>query len=342
MSGGWMSLACAEDDHLSSKDLSTEDAASSVLDHLERTSSEWSEELQQGSATEYFSEEDTESSDRESLHCADRVCNKRSDGGVTDYFTSEEFPDSDGEDLDCLAAPRMPQRPWPAVERRGRVARKHPIRTGVKPLMGERSLRKPSDSEVIFANRLGDDAETDNGEPLQEHNLGTDYVLDVPTHIDPDKRGDMDPKSQSSGNRRNVWTTSWAEISSSESEKETQVQKKAAVAGPRDCSDNKLAAHNRGECTPCNWQRRFKGCKFGDACTYCHLPHTGRKRTRRKPINKNNVLSQEASHDLLAQTVSDLVILCRQSYDPEDQTVATAKTPPWRRVRAPRASEECP
>lgn len=45
---------------------------------------------------------------------------------------------------------------------------------------------------------------------------------------------------------------------------------------------NKLLAHELGVCRPCNWQRRSKGCKLGDACGYCHFEHKGAPRRKKK------------------------------------------------------------
>jgi len=33
--------------------------------------------------------------------------------------------------------------------------------------------------------------------------------------------------------------------------------------------------HGRGRCRPCNYFNSREGCKAGEACTFCHLPHTG-------------------------------------------------------------------
>lgn len=56
---------------------------------------------------------------------------------------------------------------------------------------------------------------------------------------------------------------------------------------------SKLAAHKRGACVPCNWQRRFKGCKYGDACGYCHLKHWGRSRRRGRNYQRNFLPAEE-------------------------------------------------
>lgn len=69
----------------------------------------------------------------------------------------------------------------------------------------------------------------------------------------------------------------------------------------------KIAAHENGTCVPCNWQRRSKGCKFGDECAYCHFEHKGhRHRPNRKskdllPINEANTLFSHAYATLCAE-----------------------------------------
>lgn len=77
-----------------------------------------------------------------------------------------------------------------------------------------------------------------------------------------------------------------------------------------DTRTNAVEAHESGRCIPCNWQRRQKGCKLGDACGYCHLPHDTKRKRNHKSKRKTFLMSEEASEPFFTETSRDIKELC--------------------------------
>eukprot|EP00931_Biecheleriopsis_adriatica_P013694 TRINITY_DN115162_c0_g1_i1.p1 TRINITY_DN115162_c0_g1~~TRINITY_DN115162_c0_g1_i1.p1 ORF type:complete len:212 (+),score=45.00 TRINITY_DN115162_c0_g1_i1:86-721(+) len=63
-------------------------------------------------------------------------------------------------------------------------------------------------------------------------------------------------------------------------------------------------AHAEGKCVPCKFFRSSVGCKKGDDCVFCHLPHAKRSRDRPKKATRDLYKRMKAS-------------LAKQELDPE-------------------------
>jgi hypothetical protein len=69
-----------------------------------------------------------------------------------------------------------------------------------------------------------------------------------------------------------------------------------------EAQSQKQAQHNSGQCRPCAWFWREKGCQNGDACGYCHLCPEGELKARKK--NKITAMRMGALTPMKASTQS--------------------------------------
>lgn len=53
--------------------------------------------------------------------------------------------------------------------------------------------------------------------------------------------------------------------------------------------ENALKLHEKGKCNPCSWHRRSRGCRYGEDCYFCHLPHDPFLEKRARPRKDKRV-----------------------------------------------------